>query len=196
MNNSSSDQSESETGKEYIDTSREPWSQSLIESNSDIDLKKQHKRPEPPELHRAIMEEDIEKASDLLARGTDINMRDDMNNTALHVAALSCSLKMVNYLINKGADLNARGMLEETPLLILLRGAEDETSQNIVRLLIEKGSDLTVRAFTGEETLLHMAAECKLTGIAKLLIEKGAALDDLDSMKNTPPSLCCQERIR
>jgi ankyrin repeat protein len=52
----------------------------------------------------------------LVENNADINLRDDVGNTALHVAVGKGNLSLVHYLIDRGADINIPNNAGETPL--------------------------------------------------------------------------------
>jgi len=54
----------------------------------------------------------------LLASGVDVNTKDKLGRTALHVAAMLGQTEMARYLLSKGADIDARDRLGRTPLMI------------------------------------------------------------------------------
>ena len=52
----------------------------------------------------------------LLDRGADVNERDGISGTALHMAAANANVDAVKLLIDRGADVNARTTAGTTPL--------------------------------------------------------------------------------
>jgi len=71
-----------------------------------------------------------------LARGADINIRNDHGNTALMYAAEYGHPEIIRLLLNAGADMKPRDRDNETALIIAQRRGRDE----IVRLLREAGA--------------------------------------------------------
>lgn len=56
----------------------------------------------------------------MLKAGVDLSLRDPMNDTALHIAAMQNQLELIKILLDAGADINALGDAQRTPLLTAL----------------------------------------------------------------------------
>ena len=63
------------------------------------------------DLHRAAKENRIDIASELIARGDDVNARDKYDYTPLHLAAENNCTEAVRLLVEHGADLDQRARL-------------------------------------------------------------------------------------
>jgi hypothetical protein len=61
-------------------------------------------------------DKNIAKAKRLIKSGVDINVRDEYNTTALHVAALNGHLDICKILVERGANAKANNDLNYTPL--------------------------------------------------------------------------------
>ena len=75
-------------------------------------------------IHKAVLAEEIEAVKQHLAAGIDVDARDGLGRTSLHIAADFGRKKIAELLIAKGADVNARDEYGDTPLdnLSLLYG--------------------------------------------------------------------------
>lgn len=114
-------------------------------------------------LFDAAAEGDIEKVTDLVGRGANVNARREIGETPLHVAK---SREAAQLLIEKGADVNARdddfGM---TPLF--------NQSVEVSELLISRGADVNARSKKGT-TPLMWAVYWDAIDKARFLIARGA----------------------
>jgi cytohesin len=126
-------------------------------------------------LHATVVTGDIQAIEDLLAKGADVNARDEDGYTALFIAALRGHKEVVELLLAKGADINAR-------LDVDARGAGGWTSlhaaarhdrKSVAQLLIAKGADVNAKTEKGQ-TALSLAKENGHTKIVELLIKHGA----------------------
>jgi cytohesin len=109
-------------------------------------------------IHKAVLWGDIEVVKQHLAVGTDVNAKDDLRYTPLHVAAQQghdrCK-EIVELLIAAGADVNVKdGQGGLTPLHTAIGNGNKE----IVELLIANGADVNAGRSDGGWTPLHKAA--------------------------------------
>ena len=105
-------------------------------------------------LHIAASNGHVEMVKFLLAKGVDVDIRDDSpdsTHTPLLVAASQSNAEMVEVLLDHGADINQRGdHFEGTALHLVLwyvREVEQE-SIDTIKLLLDRGLD--VNAPSGE----------------------------------------------
>ena len=94
------------------------------------------------EFAKKIYQKDLKGVKELLAKGIDINMRQEtMGSTPLMVA---CSIKgtdeIIEYLISKGADVNVRNDQGATPLQYAVLYNNYRTAQ----ILIENGANASI----------------------------------------------------
>ena len=91
------------------------------------------------------------------------------NWTALHHAARSGHLKVVQYLVEHGASMDTKAM-GETPFgLAVAWGYYD-----CVELMLREGVDVNQRSFRQRSTAVHIAASRGHTAIVRLLLDHGA----------------------
>ncbi|KAK3937769.1 ankyrin repeat protein [Diplogelasinospora grovesii] len=192
--------------------------------------------PEPPNLkwagiyfestfHRRITMNDLCLAShfgheavvqQLLAKGADIDAKDNDSRTPLLYAAQSGHEAVVQRLLAKGADVNVKGRDGWTPLLyaaqsgheavvqqLLAKGADVEAKDNngwtplwyaaisgheaVVQRLLAKGADVEAKDNDGR-TPLSYAATNGHEAIVQQLLAKGADIDAKDNNGRTPLS--------
>ena len=101
-------------------------------------------------LRGAGVKGDIEAVKQLVDAGTDLNVKDKLDNTLLHYAALNGRKEIAKLLIAEGADVNAKGnQYKVTPLHF----AALQSHYELAELLIAKGADVNAKAVTGDTPL-------------------------------------------
>ncbi|HSW00737.1 MAG TPA: serpin family protein [Sedimentisphaerales bacterium] len=147
-------------------------------------------------LHEMAKRGNLESVRTLLAKGADVNARDDRGRTPLHEAADGAFADLAELLIRQGADVQARDPRGRTPLHEAMRDAP----VSFIQLLVSHGADLNVQdkyerfpldeAFSREDgelvpdllirsgaqlTVDHLvlAAESGYLQIARVILDKG-----------------------
>lgn len=133
-----------------------------------------------PELTRAVKANSMERVNELLAKGENVNVRDENGYTPLHEAR---SVAVARLLIKHGADVNARDERGSTPL----HWAE---TAGLASLLIRQGAAVEARDVDGC-TPLHVAARAGRPDVVRLLIARGA---DVKAKGDGGTPLDCAER--
>lgn len=122
----------------------------------------------------------IDIAKLLIAHGATIDIRDHDGETPLLVNTYKFSI--VKLLIDNGADVNIRSYSGRTPLHAVISNHNDD----IAKLLIDNGADM--------KEALHLTVKKGRRTTIKLLLSKGANINELDSSGCTP--LDCIKRIK
>ena len=104
-------------------------------------------------LHKAVVIENLEAISDLLAAGADLEARNQNGLTPLHYAAIGGDFEVISTLLAAGADLEARDQDGLTPLHYAASGGSPE----VITTLLAAGADLRAQAQV-DVTPLHIAA--------------------------------------
>jgi ankyrin repeat protein len=97
------------------------------------------------------------------------NVKDRLDYTPLHYAALYGSTEALRTILESGADPNARNSSQSTPLLYAAYSFEK------TRLLVEKGADVNAKADDASTPLWVASAIPGNEKTVRYLIEKGAA---------------------
>ena len=122
-------------------------------------------------LYRVSQEGYEEMVHQLLENGSNIMVKDQYGNTAIHAAASGGHTAVVRLLIEAGLDIATQGPLGETAL----HEAAGQGHEAVVRLLLEKGANVAATSIGGR-TALHGAARQGRAAVVQLLFEKGADL--------------------
>ena len=96
-------------------------------------------------LHWAARNGYVDVARGLIANGADLNVRETLRRTPLHVSVEH--EEMVRFLISAGAAVNATDALGNTPLHLAVR------YHGAVTALLELGSDVSARNYLGDTAL-------------------------------------------
>jgi len=112
------------------------------------------------------------KVKTLLAKGVDVNTKDNVGNTALIMAVVAGQQKVVETLLANGADVNEKNIHDMTALAYAtLKG-----SDGIVKLLLDNNAEVNEEYEDGN-TVLILAAKGGYDHTVKLLLEKEANVD-------------------
>ncbi len=151
---------------------------------------------------------DIEKVKELIAKGYNVNTRDDVNWTPLHRAIFSGHKEIAKLLIANGADVNAKNNIGVVPIMLavirdyndivelLIKNGVEETiyvasargDVDSVKALLRKDPNL-ISAFSSNDGwgALHWAAYMGRLDVIKLLLENGADVNIRNGANNITP---------
>ncbi len=117
----------------------------------------------------------------LIAKGADVNSRDNLQYTPLHDAAFRGNSPLISILLRNGADVNLKGGMGRIPL----HNSAYKGDIASCKKLVEAGSDVNSQDANGKTTL-HIAAEQGHPDICQYLIQSGADVEAEDQDGNTP----------
>lgn len=129
----------------------------------------------------AVERKNFTEIQRLLDSGTNVDIRNEYEDTPLMFAAGTGRLEAVKFLLDRGADVNARNDWEHTSLLL----AANNGHAKVVRLLLASGADITAQDKDGD-TALDSAIRENHGSIVKLLMSPAAAIQiqrNMDSAK-------------
>ncbi|HZL57949.1 MAG TPA: ankyrin repeat domain-containing protein [Bryobacteraceae bacterium] len=126
------------------------------------------------EYVRAIRANDLKSLAAMSKSGV-ADVRDRLDETPLHYAAVYGSAEAVRILLEAGADPNARNRAQATPLIYAAYSLEK------TRLLVEKGGDVNAKESAGATPLWVAAGVEGNDKTVRYLIDKGADLKMLHS---------------
>ena len=122
-----------------------------------------------PALSNAVIRLDIAEIQKIIGSGADINTKDALDRTPLHIAAFYGRVKIIELLISSGSDVNAKDHTGMTPL----HAAVISGGRQSVQYLLDKEADVNAQTEAGQ-TPLHLAAATGQPKLTKFLIERGA----------------------
>lgn len=125
-----------------------PWEAALISEDMILVDVFDNAGVKPVREHKLLYEvshNDLDAVKKLLAKGVDVNFRDEDGFNALSRAILANNLQIVQTLIQADADVNARYGKGWTPLMIAIAANRVE----IVRELLVAGADPSLTADDG-----------------------------------------------
>lgn len=133
-------------------------------------------------IHGAAVFGDPEVVKTLIDRGADIDAVAENRITPMYIAVFSGNTDLVELFLSHGIDI---GFREKPTGRSLLHMAVLQGIGRMVGLLIDKGCDLNARDKNGK-TPFQYAAKYGHTGIADLLLRKGARAGKVDRDHGTP----------
>ncbi|MBW2412132.1 MAG: ankyrin repeat domain-containing protein [Deltaproteobacteria bacterium] len=132
-------------------------------------------------LHDAVRTNNTVEIEAMLSSGVNVDGRDKLGETPLHVAAVMGHKEVSTLLIEGGANVNAEDERGLTPL----HAAAWMGHAEIVALLIANGADIHAKG-DGGVTALHTAALAGRQNTASVLISKGADINVKNEYGLTP----------
>lgn len=147
------------------------------------DVNKQRKDGETA-LASAIHNKNLKIVKYLCENGANINLKDNVNNTAL-LHAIYVDSEIALYLIEKGADLTIKNKLNETPMHFAAMSGD----LFICKILIDRGLDINVTN-KNNHTPIMLAAGNKHIKLVRLLLENKADINGEDINNDNLIHLC------
>lgn len=130
-------------------------------------------------------------AEALVAHGADVFAKLPNGQTAMHYAAWTGKTDIVRLLLSKGMSPNFPDGGEAGPMIGAIFGGHTET----VRALLEAGADVHQKSQDGRTALFASASGQGSLEIARMLIDKGAAVELADLNGVTPLGLAVQNNL-
>jgi len=136
---------------------------------------------EYPPFLRVAIEGDIDIVKLFLKYNVNINVQNDLGDTALHASIWQDNEDIFDILIKNGADINIRGMEEGTPLML----TSSFCRTKMFNKLIENGAKINLSDNDGM-TALHWACFKGCEYSVRKLISLGSDVNSIDKKGRTP----------
>ena len=108
----------------------------------------------PETVRRMISSGDIDGIRYLLNIGANVDSKDPDGNTALHCAAYTSTVEMVQFLLQRGADPNIKGNCGTTPLMLAVHREDKQAALALANLFVHQpGIDLSAQNNQGINAL-------------------------------------------
>ena len=171
-----------------INQERRDLSELLIQRGADVNAKDIWGNTS---LYLAIRKDDTKFMNILIASGAEVDIKREGGETALMSAALRGKTEAVKLLLEASANINAKNDRGQTALHVPLDIRNSNyriyrLSKDTIQLLLAKGADVNLKDKDGR-TPLHLAAELADRDIVKLLLDKGAKVDEKDDESGFTP---------
>lgn len=98
--------------------------------------------PATNELCLAVTKDDVATVTKLLDAGADVDVRDPVGRTPLHLACICGAVKVVKLLLERKARVSARTTCGRTPMHLAAQYGHPE----VVKLLLKRGEELKKEA--------------------------------------------------
>lgn len=116
-------------------------------------------------LHSALKKGHLKVAKRLITHGQNlVDIRNVVEETALHIASLLGQVEAVDWLLDAGSDVNSRNLTRSTALML----ASKEGHLKVVERLLDGGADVNLKNAT-RQTALKIASSMKHDEIFKRL---------------------------
>jgi hypothetical protein len=163
------------------------WQSGVVQVFEDLPANQEHVISEflnTPEdrLFKAVWTGDI---AALHGTSIDVNLKDAVGRTPLHIAAKKGDIDVAMFLIEMGADVNVTDAKGNTPLIFIIHKTAD---LKMIKRLLEKGAAVNTQNHTGETALMY-AAWRGHANIVRLLLENRADATLKNRQDNTALTL-------
>ncbi|HEX9962015.1 MAG TPA: ankyrin repeat domain-containing protein [Pyrinomonadaceae bacterium] len=150
-----------------------------------MDPNTKNARGETP-LTFAVANSEI-KTVKAVAEKADLNMQDNLGQSALHLALSKQKEEVFEYLLEKNADVNVGGSKENLKNQTVLYLAVTRGREDLVQKLLEKGADPNIADSNGGLALAEACIGTPLNqNIIKMLLDKGAKINQQEKNGATP----------
>lgn len=140
------------------------------------------------------VEGDLQLVKKLLQAGANVNAADENGSTPLMYAVENGNVEVVKELLAHGADVRAKNKNGESILELKVPSLTRDDRMDLIKIVLEAGADPNAKLKNGS-TLLNTAISIGNADLIVALIASGAAVNEKDSVGNTPLRLAKEEGL-
>ena len=153
----------------------------LLAKGADVNLQDAKGSSPLHELAKVLSSRNVEALQTLVNAGANLELKNDMSQTALNVAASNLNLEGVKLLVAAGADKNAVDANNENSLYTFARSGDITAVVTLLELGVEAKSEaLEIRDSNGDTLLLKAVKASNIDSVIRL-IQHGADINAVDT---------------
>ena len=134
------------------------------------------------DLVRAVKDQDMATARELIAAGADVTEQDSETMTALHWAAHWNDLELVELLLSEGAEAEVSNRYGVTPL----HEASLVANPELIQVLLRAGAQANTGFGTGETPVMTAARTGNVEAV-RILLSNGGGVDTSEEWRGQTP---------
>lgn len=144
-------------------------------------------------MHKAVKDNDLDELTRLLSSGANVDERDSLNRTALHLAAWRGHAVMIDMLLKSKADVLALAQDGYSALHFAVNAGSLEAVEVLMRK--NMNAQLRLKLNKNKRTALHLAAAKNLRPIVEFLLSRGADPLALTKSGESPADLAVDREV-
>jgi uncharacterized protein len=141
-------------------------------------------------LLEATYEGNVERVTELIRGGANVNEANLFGATPISQAALRGDTRVLKLLLKAGADPDSPNAEGETTLMVVARTGNVEAA----KLLVTAGAKVDAREHWGGQTALIWAAAQNQPAMISYLVSRGAKVDARSAVRDWPRRMTAEER--
>ncbi|KAL9037395.1 MAG: hypothetical protein Q9180_003739 [Flavoplaca navasiana] len=157
---------------------------SLLDRGANIEYRSQYYACTP--LHGAVIGNHCEVVTELIGRGANVAVCDELDYGPLHLAALHGHMEVAACLISHGADVDMEIEIGLAAGSRVLNIASNHGHLDVVNLLLDHNAEVDAIIWPSGWRAIHQAAEQGFVDVLQRLIQSGADVNAQNKYKHNP----------